>query len=118
MQTHEFTRNPTWSAAEKKVARAAFDAALERERMSARREVEAILARSPDSAEVWSVRDYLNEKAREIDAKYDYRYSVLIDVFGRLVAERWLSISELSGLAREKLQLIEQHAVYWPKRDA
>jgi hypothetical protein len=35
-----------------------------------------------------------------------------------LVAERWLSISELSGLAREKLQLIEHESVYWQKRDA
>ena len=73
MQTRELVRNLAWSAAEKKVARAAFDAALERERTSVRREVEAIPARSPDSAEIWHVRDYLNEKAREVDAKYDYR---------------------------------------------
>jgi hypothetical protein len=118
MQTRDLTRNLAWSGAEKKSARVAFDAALERERSAVRREVEAILQRSPDSSEIWSVRDYLNEKAREIDAKYDYRYSVLIGVFARLVAERWLSISELSGLAREKLQLIEHESVYWQKRDA
>ena len=118
MQTRELTRNLAWSTSEKKVARLAFDTALERERSSVRREVEAILARSPDSTEVWSVRDYLNEQAREIDAKYDYRYSVLIDVFARLVAERWLSISELSGLAPAKLQAIEKLSAYWQKRDA
>ena len=118
MHTRELTRTLAWSTGEKKVARAAFDAALERERTSVRREVESMLARSSDSAEIWSVRDYLNDKTREIDAKYDYRYSVLIDVLGRLVAERWLSIPELGGLAPEKLQLIEQHSTYWQKRDA
>ena len=118
MQTRELTRNLAWSNAEKKIARVAFDAALERERSAVRREVEAILERSPDSAEIWSIRDYLNEKAREIGAKYDYRYSVLIDVFARLLAEHWLSVSELNGLAAEKIQLIEQESTHWRERDA
>ena len=118
MQTRELTRNLNWSSAEKKVARVAFDAAVERERAAVRREVEAMLPRSADSSEIWSVRDYLNDTAREFDAKYDFRYSVLIGVFARLVAERWLSISELDGLAPEKLRLIESQSVYWRKRDA
>ena len=111
-------RNLTWSSTEKKIARAAFDAALERERATVRREIEAILARSPDSAEIWKVRDHLNEKAREIDRKCDYRYSVLIQVFARLIGERSLRLAELSRLAPEKLELIEQQSVYWEKRDA
>ena len=118
MQTNELTRNLNWSSAEKKIARAAFDAALERERAAARREVERILLSSPDSAEIWHVRDYLNEKAREIDTKYDYRYSVLIHVFAQLVAQGWLTLDELAGLHSEKLGLIQRASVYWSKRDA
>jgi hypothetical protein len=118
MQTRDLTRNLNWSSAEKKIARTAFDAALERERATVRREVEGMLQSSPDSAEIWHVRDYLNEKAREIDAKYDYRYSVLTDVFAQLVAQGWLTIGELAGLHSEKLRLIEQASAYWAKRDA
>ena len=118
MQTNELTRNLNWSSAEKKIARAAFDAALERERAAVRREVEVILLSSPDSTEIWHVRDYLNEKAREIDAKYDYRYSVLIDVFALLVAQGWLTLDELMGLHSEKLGLIQAASAYWGKRDA
>ena len=83
-----------------------------------RHEVESILQSSPDSAEIWRVRDYLNEKAREIDAKYDYRYSVLIDVFAQLIANGWLNVDELAGLHSEKLHLIRQASAYWGKRDA
>jgi len=118
MQTRELTRNLSWSSAEKKIARTAFDAALERERAALRHEVESILQSSPDSAEIWRVRDYLNEKAREIDAKYDYRYSVLIDVFALLVAQGWLTLDELTGLHSEKLGLIQGASAHWGKRDA
>src|SRR6266568_3543068 len=118
MQTRELTRNLNWSSAEKKIARAAFDAALERERAAVRRHVEGILQSSPGSAEIWHVRDYLNEQAREIDAKYDYRYSVLIDVLAQLIAQGWLTVDELAGLHSEKLHLIKQASAYWGKRDA
>jgi hypothetical protein len=118
MQTRELTRNLSWSSAEKKIARTAFDAALERERAAVRHEVEGMLQSSPDSAEIWHVRDYLNEKAREIDAKYGYRYSVLIDVFAQLVAQGWLTLDELAGLHSDKLQLIQHAKAYWSKRDA
>ena len=118
MQTRELTRNLSWSSAEKEIAHTAFAAALERERAAVRREVEGMLQSSADSTEVWRVRDYLNEKAREIDAKYDYRYSVLIDVFARLLAQGWLTLEELAGLGGEKLQLIHEASAYLGKRDA
>ena len=49
----------------------------------------------PQSA---AIRDYLNEKAREVDHKYDFRYSVLIGVFARLMAEGWLTPEDLADL--------------------
>ena len=71
-----------------------------------RASVEALLSDSPDPRQVWKVLDYLSEKQRELDSKYDYRYSVLIGVFGRLKGEGWLSDAELDGLGAEKRELI------------
>ena len=98
----------TWSAREKKVARAAFDLALNREMESVRREVESMLAGSSDPREVWRIHEFLADKREEIDRKYDYRYSVLITVFARLVQEGWLSEGDLSGLSPEKLDAIKR----------
>ena len=102
-----------WSQFEKTVARAAFDVALAREVAAIRREVEALLQRSADAAEIWSVHDFLSEKRREVERKYDYRYSVLISVFGRLLHEGWIRETDLAGLSAEKLELIQRSAASW-----
>jgi len=65
----------TRSAAEKRTARAAFEAAWGRECGAIRRTVEAMVMRSSDPSEIWRVHDHLSRKRREVDAKYDYRYS-------------------------------------------
>src|SRR2546422_6074746 len=49
--------------------------------------------------------------------KYDYRYSVLISVFGRLLHEGWLNETDLTGISPEKLQLIQRSAAAWEKVD-
>jgi hypothetical protein len=99
-------RDFSWTTAEKKIARAAFALALNRELTSVRREVESMLAGSPDAGAIWHVHEYLSDKRLEVDTKYDYRYSVLISVFARLVGEGWLSEGDLRGLAAEKLNMI------------
>jgi len=102
------TRGFSWTATEKKIARAAFDLAASRELASVRHEVESVLAESRDVHAVWRVHEYLSDKRLEIDAKYDYRYSVLVSVFARLVQEGWLSEGDLRGLAAEKLEAISR----------
>jgi hypothetical protein len=101
-------REFTWSATQKKAARAAFDLALARELKSIRQETEAMLRNAPDDRTVWRVHDYLSEKRREIDQKYDYRYSVLMLVFPRLVFEGWLTEDELAGIGMEKVEVIKR----------
>jgi hypothetical protein len=118
MQTNALTRNIDWTASEKKVARVAFDAALARELAAIRRQVEEILSGSPDPAQVWEVFKYLSKKQRDIDWKYDYRYSVLVDVFGQLLGEGWLTEAELTKLSAEKLDLIKRVAAAIKRRDA
>ena len=98
----------TWSATEKKAARAAFDRALTRELQAVRQEVDAMLRNSPDDRVIWRLHDYLSEKRREIDEKYDYRYSQLMWVFPRLVAEGWLKAEELDGIGAEKIDVINK----------
>jgi len=41
-----------------------------------------------------------------MDQKHDYRYSVLIHVFGRLVGEGGVEMKDLEGLEEEKIQRI------------
>src|SRR6187399_2141693 len=99
-------REFTWSATEKKAARAAFSLSLARELKAARQEAEALLRNSSDDRVIWQIHDYLSSKRRDIDEKYDYRYSVLMLVFPRLVSEGWLKLEELMGIGSEKVEVI------------
>ncbi|MEA3154231.1 MAG: hypothetical protein QOK44_1820 [Betaproteobacteria bacterium] len=83
-----------------------FDSALAREKTATRKRVEAILQQSDAPDQIWEVYEFLREKSREFEEKYDYRYSVLIWVFRRLMHEAWLTESDLDGLAAEKVALI------------
>ena len=63
-------------------------------------EVEAMLqnARKPDV--IWPLEEYLRKRRREIDQKYDYRYSELLFVFMRLYHESWVTDEDLQGAIR------------------
>ena len=56
-------RELTWSAAEKKAARAAFDLALARELKATRQEVETMLRESADDRVLWRLHDFFIHKA-------------------------------------------------------
>jgi Photoprotection regulator fluorescence recovery protein len=58
------------------------------------------------SSDLWALEQYLTERRKEIDRKYDYRYSQLTHVFGRLLYEKRLSEEELRGLREDKLKPI------------
>jgi hypothetical protein len=96
-----------WSKAEKQAARRAFDLALKRECLAIRGKLEQMLKADEDFRQIWRIHDYLSEKRREVDLKYDYRYSRLITVFGRLLMEGWIAEADLGGLAEDKLQRIK-----------
>ncbi|NJO39400.1 MAG: hypothetical protein HC769_26510 [Cyanobacteria bacterium CRU_2_1] len=92
-----------WSKTEKEIAQAAFEKAYEREIQTVVKEVckRASSIAQPD--DMWQLHDFLSARRHEIDGKYDYRYSVLIFVFARLVKEGWLHLDELEGLSTDKL---------------
>jgi hypothetical protein len=60
--------------------------------------------------DLWDLEDYLTESRKRIDRTYDYRYSVLTDVFGRLIREGRLNEKELQGLGEDKLESIRSYA--------
>ena len=96
----------SWSKSQKKYARELFDLALEREYKELIEEMNSLKVESRD--EVWELRDKLNQKAKEMDRKYDYRYSQLMFVFTQLVREGYLSLDELSVLGEEKRDKIKK----------
>lgn len=102
--------NLKWSPSEKAVARKAFDQALGREFESVFREVKKKASRLEQPSDLWKLERYLTECRKEIDSKYDYRYSVLPMVFARLVREGLLSKQDLHGLAEDKLEYVRRVA--------
>jgi hypothetical protein len=99
-----------WKDSEKKIARRAFELALHRElaEIVAEFKERAVKAKGPE--DMWTVQEYLANKRREIDKKYDYRYSQLDLVFGRLLREKRIDEQELKGLAEEKLAYMRRVA--------
>jgi hypothetical protein len=58
---------------------------------------------------LWELEQYLTERRKEVDLRYDYRYSVLPIVFGNLIGEGRLSERELRGLGEDKLKFIRDY---------
>jgi triphosphoribosyl-dephospho-CoA synthetase len=97
-----------WSESEKKLSRRLFDAALQSELAEVMSEFKAKATAATTPEEMWEVQTYLTHKRREIDEKYDYRYSQFILVFSRLVREGRLKEEQLHVLSKEKLSYIQR----------
>jgi hypothetical protein len=95
-----------WSQSEKTIARRAYDCAYRRECEAIKGHVEDMIRDATDPRDIWRVHDFLSRKRQETDAKYDYRYSVLIVVFGRLLRQGWLKEADLQGLGEDKIERI------------
>jgi hypothetical protein len=97
-----------WSHAEKTVARRAFDLALGKELEALLQEAKGRAARIEEPSELWDLESCLTERRREIDRRYDYRYSILPLVFAQLLRDGRLTEDDLHGLGQEKLDLIRR----------
>ena len=109
---YPYQNEPIWSRSEKAVARAAFDAALKRELQKTMQEVKQMANQVNEPADLWDLEHYLTQRRKEIDRKYEYKYSQLTHVFGRLLHEQRLREDELRGLQEDKLQLIRSVATF------
>jgi len=104
-----------WSKREKEIARRVFEAAYRRECMAALEVVRKMAAEIDDPTDLWRLSEYLVKMRKEVDEKYDYRYSVLPIVFARLIHEEWIKPEDLAGLSEEKLEKIRQIAEFWTR---
>ena len=104
--SYPYQNTPTWSRSEKAIVRTAFDAALKRELHTVMQEAKQRASRMRE------LEQYLTQRRKEIDRKYDYRQSRLTDVFGRLLFEGRVSEQDLTGLGEEKLKTIRSLAKF------
>jgi hypothetical protein len=114
-QIYPHQNDPIWSRSEKTIARKAFDAALGRELHEVIQEAKTMASQIQQSSDLWDLEHYLTERRKEIDRKYDYRYSQLTQVFGRLLYEKRLREEELRGLQEDKLNSIRSVAQFSAK---
>ena len=96
----------TWSKREKEVARKAYRAAYERECTTILERVRRMAGKANEPKALWEIHNYLTQRRKETDQKYEYRYSVLIEVFARLMVDGWLKAENLAGLSEDKLEKI------------
>src|SRR5262249_17222869 len=76
-----------WSKSEKAVARTAFNAALERELHEVMQQAKQMANQIKEPADLGDLEHYLTQRRKEIDRKYDYQYSQLTTVLGKLLYE-------------------------------
>jgi Photoprotection regulator fluorescence recovery protein len=95
-----------WSPSEKVIARRAFDQALDSELQQLVRETKDRAAAISEASELWQLERWLTERRREINRKYDYRYSVLPLVFAELMKRGRIAENDLHGLDPEKIEVI------------
>src|SRR6266852_7616929 len=108
--SYPYQNEPIWSRSEKALARTAFDAALKRELHEMIQETKQMASQINEPADLWDLEHYLTQRRKEIDRKYDYRYSQLTHVFGRLLYEKRLRQEELRGLREDELESIRSYA--------
>ena len=99
-----------WRKSDKKIAKELFELARKRDYANL---IDIIQLKSKNLTipeTIWDLREFLNYKAKEFDQKYDYRYSVLDQVFANFIREDLLSLDEFQSLSKEKQDQI-QHMV-------
>jgi hypothetical protein len=97
-----------WTHAEKKLARQVFDQAYQKQCDVICAEVRKLATQASSPKDLWKIHDYLSEQREETDDLFDYRYSVLTTVFGRLLRQGWIKESDLAGLHEDKLEMIKR----------
>jgi len=101
-----------WTKAEKIVAKRVFEKCYQRECEAVLAKLKERVATADKPSDIWLIHDFLTEELKKIEDKYDYRYSILIFVFARLLKEGWLQESDLDGIEEDKIERIKYLATY------
>ena len=111
-ERYPYQNEPIWSRSEKAIARKAFDAALKRELHEVMQETRKMAIQINEPDDLWALEQYLTERRKDINRKYDPRGSRLKDVLGRLLYENRLGEDDLRGLREEKMKSIRSFAQF------
>ena len=104
-------RELKWSSTERVVARRCYERILQQELDAAIQSTKERAAKISQASELWELERHLTRLGKEIDRKYQYKYSTLVLFFADCVREGRLDLDDLRGLADDKLSYIRQHAV-------
>ncbi|WP_245322059.1 hypothetical protein [Mesorhizobium sp. WSM1497] len=102
----------SWSASEKKLARHAFDKALEAALAKTMAEFKSKASAVTVPSQMWELEAYLREQRRDIDRTFDYRYSQLLYVFTHLIRAGCLDEKLLAGLSQDKRDVIRRDLAF------
>jgi hypothetical protein len=106
VKPNPFTRDLKWSGTEKMIAKRAFDLALQREFDAVIRNTKKMASKIEKNTDLWKLESYLTRSRRKIDRQFDWRYSVLPEVFAGLIRKGLLREEDLQGLGDDKLKYI------------
>jgi len=95
-----------WTELELAVAQRAFDSANTRPIDKLIESVQAMAGQLSSADTIWALHDYLSIERHTIEGRFDFRVEGILFVFASLVKDDLLSLSELDGLAADKLAKI------------
>ena len=104
--------NLRWSVSEKKIARRAFEQALNQELQEVIHKAKQMASEIKEPSELWELEHYLAERRKEINRRYEFREAKLSHVFGTLLYEGRLTEEHLRGLGEDKLKKVRSHAEF------
>ena len=110
---YPYQNEPTWSRLEKTIARAVFDAALNRELHEVMQEAKEMANQITTPSDLWQLERHLTQRRKDIDRKYDFCSSRLTRVLGRLLSEHRVNEEQLRGLREDKLRAIHSCAQFF-----
>jgi hypothetical protein len=96
-----------WTKSEKIVAKRVFEKCYQKECEAILTKLKERIASADKPSYLWLIHDFLTEELKKIEDNYDYRYSILILVFARLLKEGWLKVSDLDGINEDKIEKIK-----------
>ena len=102
--------DPRWSNSERKIARRAFEQALKQELQEVLQQAKQMAAQIKDPTEVWELEEYLTDRRKQINRRYEFRESRLSLVFGTLLHEGRITDEQLRGVGEDKLKKVRSHA--------
>jgi hypothetical protein len=73
-------------------------------------EAKQMAERIEQADELWELESHLRQRRKEIDVRYEFKYSTVLLVLSELVRERRISLDELHNLSEDKLQCLRDHS--------